>query len=229
MFGMGEIYYPDAVRKRHVIALLWIFGIVAIGLAIHLRGPSEPSYRGRTLSDWIVVTRVHPDDEEARMVVRQLASNLIPLLLDWIKREDRPTPRARIVAARDGAITFLERHRVIKPQPHCVARTLCISRRFGFQLSYVLASYLWEMLTTLPIEDLISSQISHYGQVEFSADYLSTFRQDLEDYLSTSSSLPFSLVHQMEFPFKQESKENEQLPARPPADHDLCDALTSAT
>ena len=118
MFGMGEIYYPDAVRKRHVIALLWISGIVAIGLAIHLRGPSEPSYRGRTLSDWIVVTRVHPDDEEARMVVRQLASNSIPLLLDWIKREDRPTPRAKIAAAKDRAIAFLERHRVIRPRPH---------------------------------------------------------------------------------------------------------------
>lgn len=118
MFGMGEIYYPDAVRKRHVIALLVILGVVAIGLAIHPRGPSEPAYRGRTLSDWIVVTRVHPDDEEARMVVRQLASNSIPLLLDWIKREDRPTPRAKIEAAKDRAMAFLERHRVIKPRPH---------------------------------------------------------------------------------------------------------------
>jgi HEAT repeat protein len=52
------------------------------------------------------------------MAVRHLASNSIPLLLDWIKRDDRPTPRARIAAAKDSAITFLERHRVIKPQPH---------------------------------------------------------------------------------------------------------------
>jgi hypothetical protein len=120
MFGMGEVYYPDAVRKRHVIALLWISGIVAISFAIYLRQPSEPAYRGRTLSDWIVATRVRPADEEARTVMRQLASNSIPLLLDWIKREDRPTPRARIAAAKDGVITFLERHSVIKPQPHSI-------------------------------------------------------------------------------------------------------------
>jgi hypothetical protein len=118
MCGKGEIYYRDAVRKRHVIALLWIIGIVAIGLAIYLRGPSEPAYRGRSLSNWIVVTRVHPDDDEARMAVRYLASNSIPLLLDWIKREDRPTPRARIAEAKGRAIAFLERHRVIKPRPH---------------------------------------------------------------------------------------------------------------
>jgi|ERR1035437_1192236 hypothetical protein len=118
MFGMGEVYY-GVVRERHVIALLAIFGIVAIGLAIYLRGPSEPAYRGRTLSDWIVATRVHTTvDEEARMAVRLLASNSIPLLLDWIKREDRPTPRARIAEAKDRAIAFLERHRVIKPRPH---------------------------------------------------------------------------------------------------------------
>jgi hypothetical protein len=87
-------------------------------IAIFLRGPSEPAYRGRTLSNWIVVTRVHPDDGEARMAVRHLASNSIPLLLDWIKREDRPTPRARIAEVKDRAIAFLERHRVIKPRPH---------------------------------------------------------------------------------------------------------------
>jgi hypothetical protein len=104
------------VRKRHVIALSWIAGIVAIGLAIYLRGLSEPAYRGRSLSNWIVVTRVHPDDDEARMAVRYLASNSIPLLLDWIKREDRPTPRARIAEAKSRAITWLERNRVIKPR-----------------------------------------------------------------------------------------------------------------
>jgi hypothetical protein len=54
------------------------------------------------------------------MVMRNLASNSIPLLLDWIKREDRPTPRARIAAVKDGAIAFLERHKVIRPGPHSI-------------------------------------------------------------------------------------------------------------
>jgi len=130
MFSVGRLYYPAAVRRRHVIALLVILGVVAIGLAIVPRGPSEPGYRGRTLSDWIVVTRVHPDDDEAWMAVRQLAANSIPLLLDWIKREDRPTARARIAEAKDRAIAFLERHRVIKPRPHSMFMDWKASYRF---------------------------------------------------------------------------------------------------
>jgi hypothetical protein len=114
------VRYPAVVRRRHLIALLVIFGVVAIGFAIILREPSEPAYRGRTLSDWIVATRVHPKDHEARLAMRQLASNSIPALLDWVWREDRPTPKARIAAAKDWAITFLERHRVIEPQSHRV-------------------------------------------------------------------------------------------------------------
>jgi hypothetical protein len=117
---MGTSREVGRVRKRHVISLLVVAVVLAIGLAIHLRGPSEPSYRRRTLSDWIVATRVDPKDDEARLAVRQVASNSIPLLLDWIRREDRPTPKARIAAAKDSAISFLERHRVIKPQPHRV-------------------------------------------------------------------------------------------------------------
>jgi hypothetical protein len=104
------------VPKRHAIALLLLSGAVVIGFA--LRTVSEPAYRGRTLSDWIVATRVHPDDAEARMAMRHLASNSIPLLLNWITREDWPTPRARIAAARDHVIKFLERHGVIKPRPY---------------------------------------------------------------------------------------------------------------
>jgi HEAT repeat protein len=118
MFSVSTLYYPAAVRRRHIIALFWITGVVGIGLAILLRGPSEPAYRGRTLSDWIVTTRVHPDDDDARMAVRHLASNSIPLLLDWIKREDRPTVRARIAQAKDRAFAFLEGHRVIRPRSH---------------------------------------------------------------------------------------------------------------
>jgi hypothetical protein len=110
--------HAAAVSKRPVITLLLIGGIIAIALAMLLREPSEPAYRGRTLSDWIVATRVHPKDEEARLAMRHLASNSIPLLVDWVKREDRPTPKARIAAAKDWAISFLERHRVTKPQPH---------------------------------------------------------------------------------------------------------------
>ena len=54
------------------------------------------------------------------MAMRHLASNSIPLLLDWIKREDWPTPMARIAEAKARAVDFLEWHHVIKPRSHSV-------------------------------------------------------------------------------------------------------------
>jgi len=100
----------------------------------------------------------------------------------------------------------------LRYNPHpsvCVARTLCISRRFGFRVSHNLARYLLEMLTTLPMEELISCQISHYGQVEFSADTLTMLRRHLEKHLDEASSLPFTLF-QMDLPFTQEFEAAER-------------------
>ena len=114
--------------RRLLVVLLSVIGIVAIGFGLLL--PSEPTYRGRTLSDWIVATRHHPKDDEARLAMRQLASNSIPTLLEWIRREDRPTPKARIAAARDVAVALLERHRIIKPRPHPLSPDLKGSYRF---------------------------------------------------------------------------------------------------
>ena len=93
----------------------------------------------------------------------------------------------------------------LRDNPHpgvCVARSLCISRHFGFRLSHGLASYLLEMLATLPMESLVNSQINHYGHIEFSVNDLTAIRQSLADYLSTSSLLPYGLFHQMELPFR---------------------------
>lgn len=103
------------MRSRRAITLLLLCWVAGIALVLLWR--SEPSYQGRTLSDWIVQMRVRPDDTEARMAVRHLASNSIPLLLTWIKRGDRPTLRARLVEAKKGVIAFLEKHKVIKPRP----------------------------------------------------------------------------------------------------------------
>jgi hypothetical protein len=82
----------------------------------------------------------------------------------------------------------------------CVVRTLCIARRFGFRLSHALAWYLSEMLAELAMEELISSQIKHYGHIEFSVNDLAAIRQSLANYLSTSSLVPYSVFHQMELP-----------------------------
>jgi acetolactate synthase regulatory subunit len=99
----------------------------------------------------------------------------------------------------------------LRENPHpavCVARTLSICRRFGFQMSHALATYLWEALTNLPMNDVVNSQVNHYGYIEFPADNLISIRQSLADYLSTSSLLPLALFHQMEFPFREESAAN---------------------
>jgi hypothetical protein len=90
----------------------------------------------------------------------------------------------------------------------CVARTLSIAERFGFRISHDLAAYVWEMLTTIPMEELLSGQANHYGQVSYSADKLGILRQSLAEYISSSSLLPFSLfpvvIDQMELPFTEE-------------------------
>lgn len=86
--------------------------------------------------------------------------------------------------------------------PHpgiCIARTLSISRRFGFKLSNALASYVFEMLNDLSFEEVIRSQINHYGYVEFPTDSLSSIKRVLAENLSASVS-PVSLFHQLELP-----------------------------
>ena len=106
----------------------------------------------------------------------------------------------------------------LRDNPHpsvCVARTLCISRRFGFRLSPALARYLWEMLTALPAEELLRSQVLHYGRIEFPADSLDAVRHHLERYLDLSTSSPFALF-QMELPFPPAAA--EPLPLDRPAD-----------
>lgn len=86
----------------------------------------------------------------------------------------------------------------------CVARALCISRRFGFRLSHDLATYLWDVLSSEPVEELLNAQIKHYGQIEFSKENLHSLRRGLEKHFSTSSPSPFALF-QMEMPLFRES------------------------
>ena len=56
----------------------------------------EPSYRGRKLSDWVSLYSLHPQDQEAGEAVRQIGTNALPSLLQWIQYE-QPGWRARIV------------------------------------------------------------------------------------------------------------------------------------
>jgi len=111
----------------------------------------------------------------------------------------------------------------------CVARSLCISRRFGFRLSHSLATYLVEMLSTRPMTELLETQVKHYGQIEFSADSLRKICQSLEDHLSGNSHAPFTLfaasADQIEMPFAAGSFTKENLPANLSGNPDFLNAL----
>lgn len=69
------------------------------------------------MSDWVVVMRERPQDEKAHKVIRQLGSNSIPLLLDWLRKDDKPTFQGRVAQSKQGMISFLESHRFIEPRP----------------------------------------------------------------------------------------------------------------
>ena len=84
----------------------------------------------------------------------------------------------------------------LRENPHpgiCVARTLHISKRYGFKISHRLSIYIWEVLASRPIEETEAAQASHYGSVEFRSSELAEFRSRLEEYLSSGSLFPTTL------------------------------------
>jgi hypothetical protein len=54
-----------------------------------------------------------PEKEKARAVVRQLGGKSIPLLLKWLRQEDRPSLTARFDEVRQGTFFWLVRHKLI--------------------------------------------------------------------------------------------------------------------
>ena len=88
----------------------------------------------------------------------------------------------------------LEINLEMNPHPGiCVARTLRISRRYGFRLSNRLAMYVWRMLATSPLEDISAAEAKHYGRVEFSVENLRGIRQRLENHLTHNPPSPATL------------------------------------
>src|SRR5581483_5885513 len=78
-------------RLRLIVLVL----VLVLGcLAIACFRAREPRYQGRTLSEWIESTRhcseTEPQWQNASHAVKQMASNAIPILLDWVRSEDSP-------------------------------------------------------------------------------------------------------------------------------------------
>jgi hypothetical protein len=75
----------------------------------------------------------------------------------------------------------------------CVARTLTISRHFGFVLSTRLSMYLYDMLSRISLSAIENAQIKHYGRVKFDFSELREIRIKIGAYLSDNTVKPLAL------------------------------------
>jgi hypothetical protein len=101
-------------RIRIMLILLSVCALGAIALypLIHI----EPSFEGKPFSDWIWTMNekeARPEKEKARAVVRQLGANSIPLLLAWLRQEDRPSWTGRFDELRHTIFFWLVGHKLI--------------------------------------------------------------------------------------------------------------------
>jgi HEAT repeat protein len=102
-------------RRRILLAVLVAATAVVAVCITDYR--SEPHYQGKSLSDWVVVMRAGPDQKKGREVVHLLGPKYLPLLLEWLRQEDRPTLEGRLQNLKPDMETWLVQHKVIKPRP----------------------------------------------------------------------------------------------------------------
>ncbi len=79
--------------------------------AVKMVGSSEPSYAGKSLSQWI---RFHDDGEptiatEQVSAIRAIGTNAVPCLVEWIRYSQTPLKRKAYVAA-NGCLARLGIH-----------------------------------------------------------------------------------------------------------------------
>jgi HEAT repeat protein len=104
----------DRLCIRITLILLSVCALVTV--AVFAIRHKEPSFEGRYLSDWIWTmngSEPGPDKDKARAVVRQLGTNSIPLLLRWLRQEDRPSLTGRFDKLRHDLFFWLVRHKLI--------------------------------------------------------------------------------------------------------------------
>lgn len=79
------------MRRRWKILLLAACGLIAVvAVCFFCLRENEPSYNGRTLSEWLERA---PGDRAAILAVRQIGTNAVPLLLKWGTKENTPVFR----------------------------------------------------------------------------------------------------------------------------------------
>ena len=87
---MQKVHDLGVMAKRRKRVILLACGVLALGLLWQVLRDREPSYQGRTLSEW--VEQVGPaylwnDSDEEVKAVRAIGTNAIPTILKWIRYE----------------------------------------------------------------------------------------------------------------------------------------------
>ncbi|MCX6905171.1 MAG: hypothetical protein NTW03_17170, partial [Verrucomicrobia bacterium] len=85
-----------------ILLLLARVGLVAgiTFLATHVHGaaaPSEPSYQGRILTEWVQLTPYPQPTQirsQAAVAIRRIGTTAIPCLLGWVQGESEPSEKA---------------------------------------------------------------------------------------------------------------------------------------
>jgi hypothetical protein len=75
--------------KRRLIIGILALGIIA-ALIFTLTRPREPSYQGRSLSQWLEIAsdkRDTPESKPAEEAIRQIGTNALRILMGWIQEE----------------------------------------------------------------------------------------------------------------------------------------------
>ena len=78
------------MRKHRLFLVLVALAVLVAVLAVVLRPAPEPEYGGKKLSEWVERLVRHSwegPDVEAEEAVRQIGTNAIPFLLQWIQYE----------------------------------------------------------------------------------------------------------------------------------------------
>lgn len=81
-------------RRRIIILLILPVMLLGVLLALHFWPSSEPSYNGKTLSEWVHEYEAYhqvpgaPQRQIAVDAIRHIGTNAIPFLLAWIQYEE---------------------------------------------------------------------------------------------------------------------------------------------
>jgi hypothetical protein len=86
---VGILWYNRGVKRRRIIVLVCACVVVGVAFVVWPR-ERQPEYQGKKLSEWLLEcsapspsTRV-----EARKAVKEIGTNAVPWLLEWLRYEE---------------------------------------------------------------------------------------------------------------------------------------------